>query len=86
MVVGRVEHGHIQLTSALPAEWEGQTVKIEPFTPDDALPDAAQCLQILHAMGPMEYESGEQARIEKAVATMNDISRAQMQSLADGLP
>jgi hypothetical protein len=78
MMVGRVEQGHIQLHSALPEEWEGQTVKIEPCTPDDPLPDVAHRLQRLHAMGLMEYEPGEQARIEQALATMNDLSRAQM--------
>lgn len=83
MVVGRVEHGHIQLASALPAEWEGQAVKIEPCTPDDPLPDLAARLEALHAMGPMEYDPGEKAAIEKALATMNDLSRTQMQNLAD---
>jgi hypothetical protein len=82
MVFGRVEHGQIQLASVLPEEWEGQAVKIEPCTPDEPLPDLAKRLQALHAMGPMEYDPEEQARIEKALTTMNDVSRTQMQHLA----
>jgi hypothetical protein len=86
MIVGRVEHGRIELASALPEEWEGQAVKIEPCTPDDSSPDLGQRLAALHALGPMEYEPGEQRRIEQALAAMNDLSRTQMQVLADGQP
>jgi hypothetical protein len=86
MIVGRVEHGRIELASALPEEWEGQAIKIEPCTPDDSLPDLERRLAALHAMGPMEYEPGEQERLEQALTAMNDLSRAQMQILADGQP
>jgi hypothetical protein len=84
MIVGRVEHGRIELASALPEEWEGQAVKIEPCTPDDSLPDLDRRLAALHAMGAMEYEPGERERIAHALAAMNEVSRAQMQVLADG--
>ena len=86
MIVGRVEHGQIRLVTALPEDWEGQSVKIEPCTPDDDLPDLEQRLADLHALGPMEYEPGEREEIEKALAAMNELSRDQMQRLADGLP
>src|SRR5437870_3827061 len=86
MIVGRVEHGHIQLAAALPAEWEGQTVKIAPCTPDDTLPDMERRLAALHALGPMEFEHGERETNEQAIATMNELSRVQMQYLADRLP
>jgi hypothetical protein len=86
MIVGRVEHGQIQLASALPEEWEGQAVKIECCTPDDPFPDIERLLATLHALGPMEYEPGEQERIEQALAAINDLSRDHMQRLADRLP
>ena len=85
MIVGRVEHGQIQLAAALPAEWEGHTVKIEPCTPDDALPDLEGRLAALHALGPMEFEQGEREKNEQAIAAMNALSRGQMQHLADRL-
>jgi hypothetical protein len=86
MIVGRVEHGRIQLTSALPQEWEGQTVKIEPCAPDDAIENLAERLTALHALGPMEFEPGEKSRMEQELAAMNALSRAQMQQLANDLP
>jgi hypothetical protein len=86
MIVGRVEHGRIELASALPEEWEGQTVKIEPCTPDDSLPDLEQRLVALHALGPMEYELAERERIEQGLQEMNDLSRTQMQHLLERLP
>ncbi|MEX2174159.1 MAG: hypothetical protein WD872_07340 [Pirellulaceae bacterium] len=85
MIVGRVEHGQIQLVSALPQDWEGQAVKIEPCVPADALPDLRRRLAVLHALGPMEYEPGEQAQIARALADMNELSRTQIQHLADDL-
>jgi hypothetical protein len=86
MILGRVEHGRIKLSSALPEEWEGQSVRIEPCTPDDSAPDLKQRLAALHALGTMEYEPGEQEKIDQAIAAMNEISRVQMQNLADRLP
>ena len=86
MIVGRVEHGRIELTSALPEEWEGQAVKIEPCSLDDTMRDLREHLAALHALGPMEYEPGEHEVIEQALAALNDLSRSQMQQLADRLP
>jgi hypothetical protein len=86
MIVGRVEQGQIQLASALPEAWEGQIVKIEPCSPDDAQPDLKQRLAALHALGPMEYEPGEKAKIEQALAALDDLSRTHLQHLADRLP
>ena len=75
MIVERVEQGQIRLGSALPEEWEGQAVKIEPCTQDDSPADIQQRLTALHALGPMEYEAGEQERIEHALAALNEVSR-----------
>ena len=86
MIVGRVQQGEILLSAALPAEWEGQTVKIEPCTPDDALTDLEQRLATLHALGPMEYGPGERESNERAIAAMNELSRTQLQRLADRVP
>jgi hypothetical protein len=86
MIVGRVEHGQIELTSALPEEWEGQAVKIEPYLPVEAATDLRQRLAALHELGPIEYEQGEQAGIEHTLAALNELSRSQMQHLADRLP
>lgn len=83
MIVGRVQHGRIELESALPGEWEGQSVKIEPCTPRDTTPELAQRLAALHALGPMEYEKGEQEEASQLIAAMNALSRNQMQRLAE---
>jgi len=86
MIFGRVEHGRIELSSALPEEWEGQSVRIEPCSPDDSAPDLGQRLAALHALGAMEFEPGEQERIDQAISAMNELSRVQMQNLADRSP
>jgi hypothetical protein len=70
----------------LPSDWEGLTVKIEPCTPDDPVADLEQRLVALHALGPMEFEPGEREESDQAMAAMNELSRAQMQQLADRLP
>jgi hypothetical protein len=56
-MVGLVEHGRIELALALPEDWEGQAVKIEPCTPDGAVPELKQRLAPLHAPGPMEIRT-----------------------------
>ncbi len=85
MVVGRVQQGEILLACSLPAEWEGQSVKIEPCTPDDPMDELEQRLAALHALGPMEYEPGERERNETALAALNELSRTQLQQLVPGL-
>ncbi|HEX5102324.1 MAG TPA: hypothetical protein VFV87_00835 [Pirellulaceae bacterium] len=79
MIVGRIEDGQIRLIAPLPEAWEGQTVKVEPCTPDDVLPGLEQRLAALHALGPMEYEGDERLEIERSLKAMDDLSRIQMQ-------
>ena len=86
MIIGRVADGQIQLSSALPEEWEGQAVQIEPYAATAPLPDLAQRLTSLHALGPMEYEPAEREQFEQALAVMNELSRHQIQQIADAQP
>jgi hypothetical protein len=58
----------------------------EAYSPDQSMPDIQQRLAALHALGPMEYEPGERERIEQALASLDELSREQMQRLADLLP
>jgi hypothetical protein len=91
MVLGRVHHGQIELTAALPATWEGQVVSVAPvseqsLTPDDPIPDLEARLAALHALGPMDYEPGEREAIEQALKVMNELGRAQMSQAAGLVP
>lgn len=86
MIIGRVADGQIRLSSVLPEEWEGQAVRIEPCAATDVAPDLAQRLTALHALGPMEHEPGERQQIEQALAAMNELSRNQIQQIADAQP
>jgi len=87
MVLGRVHHGKIELTTSLPAAWEGQMVSVAPVsdaseTPDDPLPDLEARLAALHALGPMEYEAGEREEIDQALKVMDELGRKQMRQAA----
>jgi hypothetical protein len=85
MVLGRIQDGHIELSQPLPQSWEGQTVKVEPCTPDDPLPGLSERIAALHALGPMEYAAGEREQILRALQEMDALSRQQMRRLADEL-
>ena len=39
MIRARVHKGRVEIQDPIPEEWEGQSVKILPLTPDDPLPD-----------------------------------------------
>jgi hypothetical protein len=41
-------------------------------------------LNALHELGPMEFEPGEREEIDKALAEMDSLGRAEMQQLLDG--
>lgn len=83
MVFGRIQHGQIELAAALPEAWEGQLVRIEPCTPDDALPDLEQRLAELLALGPMEFEPGEREEMERYWRELDELGRQEMQHLMD---
>lgn len=86
MIRGRVRHGHIEIQDPIPEEWEGQSVKIIPTTPDDVQPDLEACLAALQALGPMEFEPGERELAARLWAEQHHLSRAAMQAIADRQP
>jgi hypothetical protein len=83
MIRALVRKGRVEPQDPIPDEWEGQTVKIVPLTPDDPIPDLEERLAAFHALGPMEYDPGEREAIEQILAEQDRISRAAMQKLVD---
>jgi hypothetical protein len=86
MIQARIHHGRVEVEDPIPAEWEGQRVKIVPLTPDDAMPDLEERLATLAALGPMEFDAREREAIARELEQMNRLSREAMQYLADGSP
>ena len=62
MIRARVHQGRVAIQDPIPEEWEGQSVKILPMTPDDPQPDLEERLAALQALGPMEFEPSERER------------------------
>ena len=85
MIHARINQGRVEVEEPIPAAWEGHRVKLVPLTPDDPISDLEQQLEALHAMGPMEYEPGEQEQAESLLREMNEISKAAMARLSDPL-
>jgi hypothetical protein len=85
MIVGRIQHGQVEFDSPLPGEWEGMMVRVEPCSPDDTV-DLAARIAALHALGPMEYETGERERTRRELDAVDRLSREQMLHLADPMP
>jgi hypothetical protein len=83
MIQARIHHGRIEPQDPIPEEWEGQLVKILPLTPDDPFPDLEACLAALDALGPMEFDPGEQELAVQTLAEMDRLSRLAMQNLVD---
>ena len=54
----------------------GDVVKITPLSPDDPIPDLEERLAALHALGPMQFEPGEQEAIAADMAQLNALSKA----------
>ena len=81
MVHAIIQHGRVEVQGPIPSDWEGQTVKIVPLTPDDPLPDLDVRITQLHAMGPMEFEPGEREAISLALEEMDRLGRDQMRKL-----
>jgi hypothetical protein len=52
--------------------------------PDDPIPNLEERLAALHALGPMEFEPGEQALIATALEELDRLSRAVMQTFSSG--
>lgn len=75
MVQARIHQGRIELESPIPAEWEGQRVKILPLTPDDPIPDLEERLAALQMLGPMEFDPEEHELIDRALAQLDRMSR-----------
>ena len=86
MVHAQIKQGRVEVREPIPPEWEGQMVKIMPMTPDDPLPDLEEQLASLHALGPMEFQPGEQEAVANALAHLDDISKAAMDTIAARKP
>jgi hypothetical protein len=86
MIRARVHKGRVELQDPIPDEWEGQSVKIVPMTPDDPIPDLEERLAALHALGPVEYDPGEREAIAQLLAEQDRISRAAMKEIEDSQP
>lgn len=81
MIRARVHQGRVEIREPVPAEWEGQDVKIIPMTPDDEpLPDLEERLAALQALGPMEFGPGERELAARLLAEQDRPSRAAMQT------
>ncbi len=82
MIHARIHNGRVEVQDPIPDEWEGHVVKILPMTPDDPVPDLEAWLTTLHAMGPMEFESGERELVAGALVELDRISKAAMRNIA----
>ena len=86
MIQARIERGRVRVDEDIPPEWEGQRVKITPLSPDDPIPDLEERLAALHALGPMQFEPGEQEAIAADMAQLNALSKAAIDRLASRKP
>lgn len=86
MLEARIRHGRIEPQNPVPEDWEGQLVKVTPFTPADPLPDLEERLAALQALGPAEFEPEERERMEEMFDQLNRLSVEAMQQLAGGKP
>jgi hypothetical protein len=76
VIQARIHQRCVEVQDPIPAEWEGQLVKIVPMTPDDPMPDLEERLAILRAMGPMEFEPGEREMIASAQGELDRLRMA----------
>jgi hypothetical protein len=82
MIQARIRNGHIEVQDPIPEEWEGQLVKIVPLTPDDPLPNLAERLAVLAALGPTEFAPGEREAIGEALQELDQLGRDAMRKIA----
>jgi hypothetical protein len=80
MVQARIRKGRVEIQEPIPAEWEGQLVKITTMTPDDPHHDLEAQLAALHALGPMDFDPGEEESIARELAELDRISKAAMEA------
>lgn len=86
MVQARIREGRVELQEPIPAEWEGQLVKILSMTPDDPFPDLEEWLAELRVLGPMEFDPDERESIAATLADLDRISKVAMQTVAGSQP
>lgn len=86
MILAHVRGGRIEADEPIPAGWEGQAVQIVPLESDEPIPDLEERLAALDALGPTEYEPGEQEMIAAALAEQKRLSLAKMQAFLDRYP
>jgi hypothetical protein len=86
MIRAWVHEGQIEPQDPIPEEWEGQSVKIVPLTPDDPQPDLEERLARLKALGPMEFEPGEQELAARLLAEQDRLSRGALEGIGDSPP
>jgi hypothetical protein len=86
MLHARIRQGRVEVQDPIPAEWEGQSVKILPLTPDDPLPDLEERLAVLQALGPMEFAPGERELVGQMLDELGRLSRDAMQKIAGSQP
>jgi hypothetical protein len=84
MILARVQNGSLNPQEPIPAEWEGQSVKVIPLTPDDPMPDWQDALARLEALGPVELDPDERAEMEKVLAELDRLGREEMLKIAKG--
>jgi hypothetical protein len=84
MILARVHNGSLEPQEPLPAEWEGQSVKIVPLTPYDPMPDWQDALARLEALGPVELDADERATMEMLLAEQDRLGREEMLDIGKG--
>ena len=85
MLLATIREGRIEASGSIPDLWEGMTVQIVPVSPSEfdfnedlALDELERRLQVLHELGPAEYEVGEREQINNALMEMDRHSREQV--------
>jgi hypothetical protein len=78
-----IQNGQIEVQEPIPDAWEGQMVKIVPLTPDDPIPDLEARLAALHALGPVELDADERARIDAELKALDEVSKKDLLRIFD---
>ena len=86
VIRARICQGCVEAQDPIPEEWEGQSVKILPMTPDDPQPDLEERLAALEALGPTEFEPGERELATRLLAEQDQVSRTAMRKIPDSHP
>jgi hypothetical protein len=80
MIQARVHHGRIEVQEPIPESWEGRLVGVVPLTPNDPLPDLETSLAALHALGPTEFEPGEQEWIARELSHLDRMTASEAET------